>query len=158
MTLLSCQGWTAAAIAELLGCDPSTVRRWIHRYNTHGTAGLCDRPRAGRPGSATGSWVFGSIGCSPSRWPGRSQGCGSGWAPAISRRTLHRRVREGRLLAAAPAGRQGRPRPRDQVLAGLRQTIATLRPGAVVLAERDPPQPALGARDLDRQRHPASRL
>jgi transposase len=36
------------AIAELLGCDPATVRRWIHRYNTHGVAGLADLPaRAG---------------------------------------------------------------------------------------------------------------
>jgi transposase len=42
MILLSHQGWTAAAIAGLLGCDPATVRRWIHRYNTHGTDGLAD--------------------------------------------------------------------------------------------------------------------
>lgn len=45
MILLSHRGWTAVAIAELLGCDPSTVRRWIHRYNQHGAAGLVDRPR-----------------------------------------------------------------------------------------------------------------
>jgi hypothetical protein len=49
MILLSCQRWPPAAIAELLGCDPATVRCWIHRYNTHGPAGLSDRPRAGRP-------------------------------------------------------------------------------------------------------------
>jgi hypothetical protein len=49
MTLLSHQGWTAAAIAGLLGCDPTTVRRWIHRYNQDGVIGLADRPRAGRP-------------------------------------------------------------------------------------------------------------
>jgi len=28
--LLSQQGWPAAAVAGLLGDDPSTVRRWIH--------------------------------------------------------------------------------------------------------------------------------
>ena len=33
MILLSHQHWPPAAIAELLGCDPATVRRWIHRYN-----------------------------------------------------------------------------------------------------------------------------
>jgi DNA-directed RNA polymerase specialized sigma24 family protein len=36
MILLSRHGWSAATIAELLGCDPRTVRRWVHRYNTHG--------------------------------------------------------------------------------------------------------------------------
>src|SRR5215208_431173 len=50
MILLSCQRWPPAAIAELLGCDPATVRRWIHRYNTHGPAGLF-RPAAGGPAS-----------------------------------------------------------------------------------------------------------
>jgi Homeodomain-like domain len=30
MILLSQQGWTAVTIAELLGCDPRTVRRWVH--------------------------------------------------------------------------------------------------------------------------------
>src|SRR5215216_4793513 len=49
MILLSCQHWSPAAIAELLGCGPSTVRRWVHRYNTPGTDGLGDRPRPGRP-------------------------------------------------------------------------------------------------------------
>ena len=49
MILLSQQGFSAAQIAGLLGHDPSTVRRWIHRYRTHGTGGLADRPRSGRP-------------------------------------------------------------------------------------------------------------
>ena len=49
MILLSHHGLSAAAIAELLGCDPGTVRRGVHRYNPHGTSGLGDRPRAGRP-------------------------------------------------------------------------------------------------------------
>jgi transposase len=47
--LLSHQRWTPTAIGELLGCDPGTVRRWIHRYNAHGTHALADRPRPGRP-------------------------------------------------------------------------------------------------------------
>jgi hypothetical protein len=49
MILLSQQGWTAVTIAELLGCDPRTVRRWVHRYNAHGPNALADRPRSGRP-------------------------------------------------------------------------------------------------------------
>jgi Winged helix-turn helix len=49
MILLSHHGWSAATIAELLGCDPRTVRRWVHRYNTHGAHSLADRPRPGRP-------------------------------------------------------------------------------------------------------------
>ena len=60
MILLSHHRLPAATIADLLGCDPATVRRWIHRYNAHGTSGLADQPRAGRPplgspGSASGS-------------------------------------------------------------------------------------------------------
>jgi hypothetical protein len=47
MILLSQQRWTSTQIAELLGCDPRTVRRWVHRYNTEGTAGLADLPPAG---------------------------------------------------------------------------------------------------------------
>src|SRR6266536_2105235 len=40
MILLSQQGLAAADIAGLLGYDPSTVRRWIHRYREHGATGL----------------------------------------------------------------------------------------------------------------------
>ena len=135
MTLLSCQGWTAASIAELLGCDPSTVRRWVHRYNTHGTAGLCDRPRAGRPrlGSRRLGVRIRRLLAQPLAWtiPRLWQRLGR---PAISRRTLHRRVREVACWRRPRLVAKGDP-DRDQVLAGLRQTIATLRPGAVVLAE-----------------------
>ena len=49
MILLSRHGQSAGAVAGLLGCDPATVRRWVHRYNTRGVSGLGDRPRAGRP-------------------------------------------------------------------------------------------------------------
>jgi transposase len=49
MILLSQRGLAAAEIADLLGYDPATVRRWIHRYQQHGANGLADRPRSGRP-------------------------------------------------------------------------------------------------------------
>jgi hypothetical protein len=44
MILLSQQGFSASQIAGLLGYDPATVRRWIHRYQRHGTPALADRP------------------------------------------------------------------------------------------------------------------
>src|SRR5260370_40193307 len=49
MVLLSAHGLPPAQIAELLGCHPATVRRWIGRFNAEGVAGLADRPRCGRP-------------------------------------------------------------------------------------------------------------
>lgn len=49
MVLLSARGLAPAQTAALLDCDPSTVRRWIGRFNAEGMAGLADRPRSGRP-------------------------------------------------------------------------------------------------------------
>jgi transposase len=49
MVLLSLRGLPPAQVAELLGCHPATVRRWISRFNDEGAAGLADRPRSGRP-------------------------------------------------------------------------------------------------------------
>lgn len=46
---LSHNGQSVAAIVAVVGLDEKTVRRWIHRFNTHGVAGLRDVPRAGRP-------------------------------------------------------------------------------------------------------------
>jgi transposase len=135
MILLSCQGWTAAAIAELLGCDPATVRRWIHRYNQDGTAGLADRPRAGRPrlGSPRLGERIRRLLTQPGAWTisrlYQRLGC-----PAMSLRTLHRRVREVAAWRRPRLVAKGDP-DRDQVLAELQQTITGLPAGAVVLAE-----------------------
>jgi len=43
------QGQMAPAIAAELRLTAHTARDWIKRFNTHGLAGLEDRPRAGRP-------------------------------------------------------------------------------------------------------------
>ena len=43
------QGRSAPKIAQRLGAEVETVRRWIHRFNAQGLAGLEDRRRAGRP-------------------------------------------------------------------------------------------------------------
>jgi transposase len=135
MILLSQHGCSAAQIAGLLGCDPSTVRRWIHRYHQHGVGGLGDRPRAGRPrlGSRRIGERISRLLAQPKAWtiPRLWQRLGR---PAMSLPTLHRRVREvaswrrPRLVAKGDSDR-------DQVLAELRQTIAQLPEGAVVLAE-----------------------
>jgi transposase len=95
MILLSQQGWPAAQIAGLLGCDPATVRRWIHRYNHEGATGLADRPRPGRPrlGSPRLGERIGRLLAQPKAWT-----IGRLWQrlgrPAMSLRTLHRRVGE----------------------------------------------------------------
>jgi hypothetical protein len=135
MILLSQQRWTPTAIAELLGCDAATVRRWIHRYNTHGPSGLADQPRRGRLRLGSPhlgarirrlldhprAWTIGRL------WLALGQ-------PAISLRTLRggsarlRRGADPRLVAP------GDP-DRDQTLAALRQAISDLPQGTVVLAQ-----------------------
>lgn len=37
------QGWPVVAAAEAQGVHPSTVYKWLKRYDTHGEAGLADR-------------------------------------------------------------------------------------------------------------------
>jgi transposase len=135
MILLSHRGWTASAVAELLGCDPSTVRRWIHRYNTHGVAGLADRPRPGRPrlGSRRIGERIRRLLSQPKAWtiPRLYQRLGR---PPLSLSTLRRRVREVAGWRRPRLVAKGDP-DRDQTLADLHQQLADLPDGAVVLAE-----------------------
>jgi transposase len=135
MILLSQHGCSAAQIANLLGCDPSTVRRWIHRYHQHGVGGLGDRPRAGRPRRGSprlGERILRLLD-QPKAWT-----IGRLWSqlgrPAISQRTLRRRVGEVACWRRPRLVAKGDP-DRDQTLATLRQRIAELPEGAVVLAE-----------------------
>jgi len=135
MILLSQRGWPATSIAELLGFDPVTVRRWIGRYNTHGVAALADRPRSGRPrlGSPTLPTRIPRLLTEPRAWtiPRLYQRLGR---PAMSLGTLRRRVGEVARWRRPRLVAKGDP-DREQVLAELRQTIADLPDGAVVLAE-----------------------
>ena len=135
MILLSRQGWSPTGIAELLGCDPRTVRRWVHRYNAHGPHGLADRPRPGRPrlGSPRlGARIAGLL-RHPKAWtiPRLYLELGR---PAMSLRTLHRRVREVAAWRRPRLVAKGDP-DRDQALAELHQQLGDLPAGAVVLAE-----------------------
>jgi transposase len=135
MTLFSQQRWTAAAIAELLGCDAVTVRRWIHRYNAHGVAALADRPRSGRPrlGSGRLGGRIRRLLTQPKAWT-----TGRLWValgrPPLSLRTIHRRVREVAGWRRPRLVAKGDP-DRDQTLADLRDQVTALPDGAVVLAE-----------------------
>jgi transposase len=135
MILLSQQRWTATEIAELLGCDPRTVRRWVHRYNHQGAHSLADRRRPGRPrlGSPRLGARIRRLLAQPRAWtiPLLHRYLGR---PAISLHTLHRRVREVATWRRPRLVAKGDP-DRDQILAGLRQAIADLPQGAVVLAE-----------------------
>jgi transposase len=135
MILLSQQGFAAAEIAGLLGYDPCTVRRWIHRYHQHGTGGLADQPRSGRPrlGSNTLTKRIRRLLTQPKAWT-----IGRLWLrlgrPTISLRTLHRRVAEVAAWRRPRLVAKGDP-DRDQILADLHHAIADLPPGAVLLAE-----------------------
>src|SRR5215469_17935048 len=41
-------GMDRANAARLAGMDRQTLRDWVHRYNSEGIAGLCNRPKPGR--------------------------------------------------------------------------------------------------------------
>jgi transposase len=135
MVLLSQQGWTAVQIADLLGYDPSTVRRWIHRYQRHGAAALADRPRSGRPrlGSPKLTQRIRRLLTQPRAWTIPRLWQALGRSP-ISLRTLHRRVGEVAAWRRPRLVAKGDP-DRDQTLADLHQQLRDLPDGAVVLAE-----------------------
>jgi transposase len=135
MVLLSQHGLSAAEIAGLLGYDPCTVRRWIHRYQQDGVAGLADRPRAGRPrlGSPTLGRRIRRLLSQPKAWtiPRLWHAVGR---PPISLRTLHRRVREVANWRRPRLVAKGDP-DHDQILDDLHQQLHGLPEGAVLLAE-----------------------
>ncbi|MFD8527766.1 IS630 family transposase [Streptosporangium canum] len=134
MVLLSLQGLSAVQIADLLGYDPGTVRRWIDRFNRCGVAGLADRPRPGRP-RLGGRRLTGRIAALPAR-PGP-------WTiprlsrllnrPRLSRRTLYRRVRLVALWRRPKLVARGDP-DRRRVLTDITARLRALPRGAVVWA------------------------
>ncbi|HWE35158.1 MAG TPA: IS630 family transposase [Isosphaeraceae bacterium] len=46
-------GYSTQEVAEFLGVDPSSVRRWVASFRRHGAAGLAARPAPGRPPKLT---------------------------------------------------------------------------------------------------------
>jgi hypothetical protein len=125
------------------------VRRWIHRYNQDGTAGLADHPRSGRP--RLGGRIRRLL-AQPQAWTISRLWQQLG-RPAMSQRTLHRRVHEVARWRRPRLVAKGDP-DRDQVLAALHQQLRELPAGAVVLAEDETHINfvALGALDLDPDR------
>ena len=59
--LLVAQGLTCPKVAELLGDAPRSVEYWVNRFETHGFAGLAEKPKTGRPGRLTAAQL-GQIG------------------------------------------------------------------------------------------------
>src|SRR3954452_18585900 len=47
------EGYAAEEVADFLGVDPSSVRRWVAAFHSHGAAGLATRPVPGRPHKLT---------------------------------------------------------------------------------------------------------
>ncbi|MBV8235459.1 MAG: transposase, partial [Acidimicrobiia bacterium] len=43
------EGYSTEEVADFLGVDPRSVRRWIAAFRHEGSAGLLARPAAGRP-------------------------------------------------------------------------------------------------------------
>ena len=43
------EGYDASEVADFLGVDPRSVRRWVAAWHQHGAAGLQARPVSGRP-------------------------------------------------------------------------------------------------------------
>ena len=47
------EGYSTEEVAEFLGVDPRSVRRWMAAYRRHGGPGLLARPASGRPPKLT---------------------------------------------------------------------------------------------------------
>lgn len=135
MVLLSARGLAPAEIAVLLGCHPSTVRRWIGRFNAGGVAGLADRPRCGRPrpgGRRLGQRVAALPG-QPGPWTVPRLWRYLGRA-ALSPRTLYRRVRLAAVWRRPKLAARGDPW-HDLAVAAITARLLALPRRAVVLAE-----------------------
>jgi transposase len=135
MVLLSANGMSAAEIAELLYCHPRTVRRWITRHDAEGVDGLPDRPRTGRPrlGSPRLGERIRVLLSAPKAWTTTRIWRALG-RPKMSLRTFHQRVREQARWCRPRLIAKGDP-DHDQRCAAIRDQIAALPAGSVVLAE-----------------------
>jgi transposase len=135
MILLSISGMPPAQIAALLHYHPRTVRRWIARHDLEGLAGLPDRPRSGRPrlGSRRLGERIRALLAVPKAWTTTRiwQSLGQ---PAMSLRTVYRRVREQARWCRPRLIAKGHP-DRDTICARIRDQVAALPAGSVVLAE-----------------------
>ena len=51
--LRTLEGYSTREVADFLGVDPSTVRRWVAAFRDRGEAGLAAQPAPGRPRKLT---------------------------------------------------------------------------------------------------------
>jgi transposase len=135
IVVLSAAGWTAPEIADLLHYDPKTVRTWIARHHNEGLTGLPDRPRSGRPrkGSRRLGQRIHTLLLTPKAWTTTRIWRALG-RPAISLSTMRRRIREQARWARPRLIAKSDPH-HDQICADIRDRIAALPEGSVVLAE-----------------------
>lgn len=135
MILLSASGMPATEIAALLHYDPATVRRWIHRHDLHGPAGLPDRPRTGRPrlGSPRLGERIRTLLSAPKAWTTARVWRELG-RPTMSLRTVYRRIREQARWCRPRLIAKSEPE-HDHICARIRERVAALPTGSVVLAE-----------------------
>ena len=136
----------ASQIAAQLDCPPSTVYRWLHRFNEHGIDGLGGLPVPAGPDGLESWTADGS-----SRWPAAT--CPGSWSAnptAASRPPMPRRQRIGpwmpwptppRPRASRPAAARSAASCRPMGCAG-----APCGPGAPA-ATRSSPQTNGGLRD-----------
>jgi transposase len=135
MVVLSANGMPPAEIAALLHYHPGTVRRWINRHHTEGVAGLPDRPRSGRPrlgGPRLGERITALL-ATPKAWTTTRIWRALG-RPNISMATLYRRIREQARWRRPRLTAKSDP-DHDTICAAIRQKVAALPTGSVVLAE-----------------------
>ncbi len=57
IVLLAFDGMSAPKIAHIVDLDPVSVRIYMKRYRDEGIPGLYDRPRSGRPRTATPDYI-----------------------------------------------------------------------------------------------------
>jgi transposase len=135
MVVLSAAGMSASEIADLLHYDPKTVRTWIARHQAEGPAGLPDRPRTGRPrkGSPRLGQRIHTLLQTPKAWTTARIFAALG-RPKLSMSTMRRRIREQARWARPRLIAKGDPN-RDTICADIRDRIAALPAGSVVLAE-----------------------
>src|SRR5512135_42178 len=69
------EGYSTEEVADFLGVDPRSVRRWIAAFRHEGSAGLLARPAAGRPCKLTNTQEK-IIGFNPTKVRNVSQGSG----------------------------------------------------------------------------------
>ena len=135
IVVLSAAGMSASEIADLLHYNPKTVRTWITRHHDEGLAGLPDRPRTGRPrkGSRRLGDRIHTLLLTPKAWTTTRIWRALG-RPAISLSTMRRRIREQARWARPRLIAKSDPN-RDTICAAIRDRIAALPAGSVVLAE-----------------------